>query len=298
MTPPVRSGALVIGDLMLDVIAAPDPPDSVDVLAVNYVNGRIDFKPGGTGLSMANAAGGAGWRPVYLLHNLSRPDGPNGWISEILRERLRLLGIASITSFVADADPGVAVIGYFGGGRRMMFGSPGANRLPLSTESVHQACAVVPEVEVVLVSGYMLFRASTEAAVLRVMSQARMDHVPVVLDIVPHSVARNTSLQHFERILADVSFMSCEMNTLLTFYGEAPSHQDRDAVSWNVLNRVLNHVEGVLVYPEFRRYRIVSRSGLLGEGTLGGAVDAVDRRGLADQFLMTVVQTHFLRSYE
>jgi sugar/nucleoside kinase (ribokinase family) len=289
-------GLLVIGDLMLDVIATPDPPGPVDVTSVNYVNAHVDFQPGGTGLSMARAAVHEGWTPLFLLHSLGGRRGPTGWISKDLQARLSDLGVTSIASVVPDADPGVAVIGYFGDGRRMMFGSPGANGLPLQSEAIDQACAVLQQVRAVLVSGYVVFRASTAPGALHVMAEAHRRRIPVVLDVVPHSVARAVPLRQFEEFLTCVDFVSCELNTLLAFHGETRWPECGALTARNVIDRFLQRVEGVLAYPEFRHYQVANRTGLFLDGWLDGPTDAVERRGLADRFLVAIMREHFVRA--
>jgi sugar/nucleoside kinase (ribokinase family) len=292
---PDLGGLLVIGDLMLDIVATPDPHFSTEPDATGYLHGSVVVTPGGSGLSIARSAVEEGWAPVFLLHGSGGRPGPLRAAAERAFAELADFRITSIASVCPDIEHGIAVIGYHGQGRRIMFGSPGANAVPYTDEAIEQARAALPAVDAVIVSGYTLFRDTTADGTLRIMAAANRRQIPVVLDVVPHSIAHTVSADRFAEILGLVDVVSSELNTLLTLWGEKPWPQCGSEVAHDTVERLLKLVDGVIVYPEFRHYDVRSRDGVLAEGWLDLPDRSADTRGLADRFLTATVRDHFIR---
>lgn len=261
---------MIVGDAMLDVIAEP----AGEVRELDHIEAAVSFVAGGSGVNLALAAIDAGFTPVSLVCSL----GPEVYANRIIRDELRTAGVELIVNSVLDQPTGVAVVGYLADGSRIMFGSPGANGAPLANQTILAVCGIMPDV--VVVSGYMLFRPSTRESVLAIMRQASRRGVVVVLDLVPHSIHRQISPFEFRNLLSLVNFVAAERNTLIAF-GET-------------IDDLLTEVEGALEYQVGVRFRAVNRNGLCVDGEFSHPSHPRDLRGMTDRLLMSVLREHFL----
>ncbi|MGW6522206.1 carbohydrate kinase family protein [Streptomyces sp. NPDC054962] len=263
-------GLLVVGDMAVDVLVTPDE----DLRAVGYTEGSVLLTPGGSGFNLARAGRENGFSPVSLVCGLG---DPGSFPARFLAEELRSLGIELISEKNTAEETGAVFVGYLPDGSRAMVAAPNANRNALTEHTV--AAANTVRAPFVLVSGYMLFRASTREGTLEIMHRAAARGARVALDIVPHSVNRWLRLAELRSLLGPVDFLAGEHKTFAAF-GAPPE-------------LLLDDVRGVLMHTLGDRYHVHTRSGIA-EGDFPRPSDATERRGLTDRLLVSTLREHFI----
>lgn len=259
-----------MGDIAVDVLVTPDE----DLCEGGYTEGSVLLTPGGSGYNLARAGRDNGFAPVSLVCGLGdRRSFP----ARFLAEELRSLGIELISDKTTVEPTGAVLVGYLPDGSRTMVAAPNANRSALSEHVVAMAGTV--RAPFVLVSGYMLFRASTREGTLEIMRQAAARGARVALDIVPHSVNRWLRLEELRSLLEPVDFLAGEHKTFAAF-GAPPE-------------LLLDTVRGVLMHTLGDRYHVHTRSGIV-EGGFPRPSDATERRGLTDRLLVSTLREHFI----
>jgi sugar/nucleoside kinase (ribokinase family) len=260
-------GITVIGDAMLDVVAVPNTA----VADLDYAEASISFQPGGSGVNLALAAASAGYNPVLLVCSLGADQLANGRIEELLRAA----GVRLIANHVVGQPTGVSVVAYLGSGSRMMLAAPGVNSAPFDNGTVAVANSSVSNI--LVVSGYMLYRRSTRPAVLEIMGHASDRGAMVVVDLVPHSFHRDIPIAEVREILDIVDFVAAERNTF---------------ASLNRFVDVLSFAKGFLEYEVGAGYRVESRAGAVTTGPLHRPASRLDLRGMTDRLLIAVLHDH------
>jgi sugar/nucleoside kinase (ribokinase family) len=289
--PPAGPGMLVIGDAMLDAVAVPERPVAFEASELDYVDAGIALHPGGTGVNLALAARDHGYAPVRLLCSMGAGTAAPGLdaAGALLLSALAPAGIATIVNTVPGAPTGVVTVGYVGDGDRVMFGSPGANRAPLTPEAQAAALSALDGCGVLLVSGWMLFRAATRAAVGRIMAHAAGRGIPVVLDVVPHALHRTVSGAEFAAATEGiVDHVAGNAMTFARLFGTDPGAAAPEPVA----GHLLGSFAGALVHGQGRYVAAHRARGTVG-GPFPGPADG-SLRGMSDRLLVARMRDHFL----
>jgi sugar/nucleoside kinase (ribokinase family) len=269
MSPGDDRALLVVGDIAVDVLVTPDE----DLRRAGYTEGAVDLIPGGSGFNLALAAKNNGFAPVSLVCGLGNP---NSFQARFLAEELRSHGVELINDTNTAEPTGAVVVAYLPDGSRTMVAAANANRNALTEATVARATAV--RSQFVIVSGYMLFRASTREGTVEIMDRAASRGARVVLDVVPHSVNRQLSLQELRSLLGPVDFLAGEHKTFAAF-GASPE-------------LLLEDVRGVLMHTLGDRYHVHTCSRVL-EGSFPRPSEAYERRGLTDRLLVSTLHEYF-----
>jgi sugar/nucleoside kinase (ribokinase family) len=198
----------VIGDAMVDVVAQRE----CDASSLEYVEVRTALKVGGSALNLARAARHAGFRAISVICSLSKEDEI---ATRSVRSELADAGIALIENSVSGQPAGITIVGYLGSAERIMLASPGANEVALGPEVISAAIGSAPDI--IVVSGYMLFRQSTRESVQEIMRGGSSAGSLVVLDAVPHSIHATMKPAEFTGLLADVDFLAGASGTFAGF---------------------------------------------------------------------------------
>lgn len=284
------AGALVIGDVMLDVIASPDPPRKLTPEEMDYTDATVKFSVGGTGYCIARAASAEGFSPVRLLHSIGDGTGSDRWVNETLTIGLNLAGISSVANVVPGGLTGVAVIGYFGASQRMMFGSPGVNTAAFSERVVSTALGYLSSTQVLFVSGYMLSRPTTAPAVQRLMAEAKRRGAVVALDLVPHSIHRVLPDQEFLALLKSTDLLAGSWSTLAAFGSRGTPELDATDRA-TLTDKLLSHVSALLVHVPNQCSELRSAEGI--GTTFSWPADATSTvRGHTDRVLVRAARTY------
>lgn len=283
---------LIIGDAMLDVVGVPDAPVPFVPVELDYVDATIDLHPGGTGVNLALCAVACGYTPVRLLCSLGAGAGAGGvdLAGAFLLDALAPSGVGALTSVTPSAGTGTVFVGYVGDGERIMFGSPGANCAPLSSDAVAAALSALDTTGVLMVSGWMLFRPTTHAAVAQIMSEAAGRGIPVVLDVVPHALHRTVSAAEFDE--ATKGIVDHISGNAMTFARLLEIDLAR-ASPERVAEHLLHSFTGALVYGS-GRYVAEHRTGGSHCGPFPGPSDQGQLRGISDRLLISEVRDHLL----
>jgi sugar/nucleoside kinase (ribokinase family) len=260
-------GILIIGDAMLDVVAVPE----TSVADLDYAEASISFQAGGSGVNLALAASDAGFDPVSLVCSLGADEFANGRIEALLRAS----NVHMVVNQVADQPTGVSIVAYLGNDSRIMLAAPGVNSAEFANRTVDAACGAISDV--LVVSGYMLFRRSTRHAVLEIMRHASDRGAMVAVDFVPHSIHREIPMAELRQMLAIVDFVAAEHNTF---------------ASLNQFADVLSFASGFLEYEVGAGYRVESRAGVLATGTLRRPASRLELRGMTDRLLIAILRDH------
>ncbi|MFF2406345.1 carbohydrate kinase family protein [Streptomyces sp. NPDC058092] len=285
-------GMLVIGDAMLDAVAVSDAPVPFEPAELDYVGATIDLHPGGTGVNLALSAVACGYSPVRLLCSLGAGTGAGGVdaAGALLLDALAPSGVGTLVNVAPGAGTGIVSVGYIGDGKRVMFGSPGANRAPLSPDAVAAALSALDTTGVLVVSGWMLFRPTTRAAVGRIMSEAAGRGIPVVLDVVPHALHRTVSAAEFDKATKGV--VDHVAGNALTF-ARLFAIDVACAAPERVAGHLLGSFAGALVHGGGRYVAAHRTRGARG-GPFPGPADQGRLRGMSDRLLVSEVRDHFL----
>lgn len=259
---------LIIGDAMLDIVAVP----RADISDMDYAEASISFQAGGSGVNLALAASSAGFRPVSLVCSLGSDDFPNSRIGQVLRAA----EVSPIINQVVSQPTGVSIVAYLNKDSRMMLAEPGVNSAEFASSVIDAACTLLPDI--LVVSGYMLYRPSTRNAVLRIMSHASDSGTMVALDVVPHSMHREFPIHKLRELLGSVNFVAAQKETLAVLDKEIG---------------VLSFAKGFLEYEVGTGYRVVTRRGTLATGELQRPSKRLELRGMTDRLLISVLRDYF-----
>lgn len=264
-------GLMVVGDAMLDVVAEPES----EYAGLEYVEVSMAFHAGGSGVNLALAARSMGFSPVWLICSLG---ASRDIANESIKADLEAAGISLIINSAVDSLTGITIIGYLHADSRLLLTAPGANRAPLSESVIAAACSVLPDV--LVVSGYMLFRPSTREGALRIMQEAGKQGTVVVLDLVPHSLHKMITLAELYAFLDLTDVAAGAFSTFAAF------GIDEEAL--------LPHVEGVVAYRPDGAYRFVTRAGSKVDGEFRDHLQAALPRGMSERLIIRVLREYFL----
>jgi sugar/nucleoside kinase (ribokinase family) len=260
---------MVLGDAMLDIVTEPET-ESADL---EYMEVSISFQVGGSGVHLASAAADMGFAPVSLVCSLGADEA---MANRTIKAALRAKGISLVANFVEDCRTGITIIGYSPTGSRILMTEPGANRNPLTDSVIAAACAALTDV--VVVSGYMLFRSTTRNGTSEIMRQASRQGSLVVLDLVPHSLHQKMSLAELRSSLDFVDFVAGAFSTFTAF-----------GIS---IETLLSEVEGVLAYWPDGTYRFANRTESDVIGEFQDPIAPTTPRGMSERLLIWVLRNY------
>ncbi len=166
--PGVERAVLVIGDVMLDVIAAPERP----LEAATDTPAAISLLPGGSGANQAAWLGHFG-NAVFFVGRVGR-DGYDEHAAALRRH-----GVEPVLSLDERARTGVLVTLIGPGGERSFLTDRGANARLARADL---PAALLDRVGLVHVSGYALFAAQPRAAVAEYLALAAVRGLRVSVD--------------------------------------------------------------------------------------------------------------------
>jgi len=292
MAPDGRHSVLVIGDLLLDVVVAPERPLGSDALSLDHARARIAFEIGGAGAHLALAAADLGAEHVVLLTGVSLGHEV-GALAPFMVDRIRGRGVDVIANEIPEASGGATVIVQLDGHRRLMLADPGACDFPFTDETLAQGERALRQSGLLVVSGHSLFRDGSGTGTLSLMRAATSLRVPVALDLVPHSAHRFVTREQFRSYLENVSFLSAEVNTLLAFLDQPRWPEIGEDGLSAALTPVLTQLDGLLIcFPDLSHW-LVDSSGR--RQVLPAAPPLEARRpGHTDRTLIATLSTRYV----
>ncbi|MDG4808855.1 carbohydrate kinase family protein [Micromonospora sp. WMMD1120] len=275
---------LIVADVMLDVIAEPNVPLTLDAELLDHAYGRTSMRLGGSGSHIALHAVRLGLGPVRLAVAGADPPGIVGPLAT-----LRAAGVDLIVN-PSPRTVGTAVITYLNDQERIMLVDPGASATQWSEDTINQLTGALDDVGVLVVSGHALFRDATRAGTERIMRAAVAAQVPVALDLVPHSVHRSIPAAELTRLLQPVDVLAAAADTLLAYAGSRRTAPRDYAELPAVVEKFLEHHDTLLVQLPDRTCWVVDSHG---RSTVRQLATANGRTALTDRFMVEVLAARF-----
>jgi sugar/nucleoside kinase (ribokinase family) len=280
-------GILVIGDVLVDAIATPCAPVELGIEALEHVRADIEFRLGGTGVHLANAAISQGLRPVYLLCSVDLSQ-ISAYFDGNVFQQLSATGITIIGEDGLGGKPGMTIVIYLPKYRRILLADPGAADQPLASTVLSTAKEVLGSCGLLVVSGYSLFRDGSRQDTVELMNTAKESGVAVVLDLVPHSISKSLPVDELIAYLKPVDLLSAKAGTLLGFAQRlAPSRPGEPRLS-EAVELFLDHLDEVVVFQDDLSCQTFSRFGM--SLTRPASPENAVLTGLTDRVLMSLIR--------